>query len=94
MTKEQEAKLDEFMEATRRVFGHPRLARVNDCTQTEFNKLPGLVRAGVFMEWTGLSRPELDEEVANGAIRVYPKPGGGQQLYYKTEIARLTGFKL
>lgn len=94
MTKEQEAKLDELMEATRRVFGHPRLARVNDCTQAEFNKLPGLVRAGVFMEWTGLSREELDEEVKGGGVRTYQRHTGGQRWYYKTEIARMTGFKL
>jgi hypothetical protein len=94
MTKAQEAKLDEFMEATRRMFGHPRLARVNDCTQSEFNKLPGLLRASVFMEWTGLSREELDDEVRSGHIETYQKPDGGQRWYYKREIARMTGFKL
>jgi hypothetical protein len=94
MTKDQEQKLDEFLEAARRMFCNPRVARVNDCTQAEFNKLPGLVRAGVFIEWTGLSREELDTEVREGHLKAFKKPNGGQTLYYKHEIARMTGFKL
>ena len=73
MTKDQEQKLDEFLAAARRMFCNPRLSRVNDCTQAEFNKLPGLVRAGVFIEWTGLSRPELDTEVREGQRRNWRK---------------------
>lgn len=94
MTKSQEAKLDEFLNAARRMFCNPRKLGVNDCTQAAFNKLPGLVRASVFLEWTGLSRAELDAEVQGGHIKTYQKPGGGQSWYYKHEIARMTGFKL
>jgi hypothetical protein len=94
MTKDQEQKLDEFLEAARRMFCNPRVARVNDCTQAEFNRLPGLVRAGVFMEWTGLSEQELSAEVKSGRMKVWQLKGGVQRLYYKHEIARMTGFKL
>ena len=96
MTKEQSRNLDEFLAVARKVFLEParaRQLRVNDCTQEAFNKLPLLVRAGVFMEWTGLSPDELREEVRAGLIRVLERPGG-RRYYYKTEIARMTGLKL
>lgn len=93
MTKQQEETLAEFIAVARRVFEPMRSRRVNDCTQAEFNKLPGLVRAGVFMEWTGLSEGELADEVRLGHIRVLERDGS-RRYYYKTEIARMTGLKL
>jgi hypothetical protein len=62
------------------------------CTQAEFQKLPGLVARSVFMDWTGLSSDELSDEVKAGRIVVYRTDGYAR--YYKHEIARLTGFKM
>jgi hypothetical protein len=64
------------------------------CTQAEFNKLPGLVTRAVFMDWTGLSKNELGEEVHAGRIAVYKAKKNGNAKYYKHEIARLTNFKM
>lgn len=66
--------------------------RVVQCTQAEFNKLPGLVSRSVFMDWTGLAHNELCDEVRAGRIETYRT--NGYARYYKREIARLTGFKL
>ena len=64
-----------------------------ECTQVQFNKLPGLVSRSVFRDWTGLSSDDLSEEVKMRRIAVYQREGGYAR-YYKHEIARLTGFKM
>ncbi len=62
------------------------------CTQAEFNKLPGLVSRSVFRDWTGLSSDELSDEVK--ARRIVVHQTDGYARYFKHEIARLTGFKM
>lgn len=63
-------------------------------TQEEFERLPGLVPRAVFLAWTGLSAPELYDEVKVGRIKVYQPGEGKYRKYYKVEIARIAGFKL
>lgn len=74
---------------------HPsRELRPFNCTQEQFDKLPGLVSRGTFVYWTGLSPEELTKEVLAKHIAVYKPNGRMQALYFKHEIARLTYFKL
>lgn len=90
MSAQLESKLDEVLGLLRR-WGR---RGVVDCTQEAFNRLPGLVRRSTFMEWTGLSSEELADEVAQKRIAIYKPKGREQALYYKHEIARLTGMRM
>lgn len=64
------------------------------CTQANFHLLPGLVSRSTFREWTGLSEGDITEGVRAGRIQTYRPKADGYRLYYKAEIARMTGFKL
>lgn len=72
----------------------PKRLRLLKCTQTLFDMMPGLVSKAEFQDWTGLSENELYDEVRAGRITVYKPDEHGYALYYKREIARLTGFKM
>ena len=74
---------------------HPaRELRPFNCTQQDFDKLPGLVSRATFLYWTGLSPEELTKETTERHIAVYKPREHGKALYFKYEIARLTKFKL
>jgi hypothetical protein len=74
---------------------HPaRELRPFNCTQEDFDKLPGLVSRATFLYWTGLSPEELTKETTERHIAVYKPRENGKALYFKYEIARLTKFKL
>lgn len=70
-----------------------RRPRVVVCTQAEFDRLPALVGRREFMEWTGYNRSELAQEVRAGRIKVYRPDGVPRARYFKSEIARLGGFR-
>lgn len=72
----------------------PKRLRVVKCTQELFDLLPGLVSRQEFRDWTGLSENDLLAEVRANRIQIYRPSDHGYRLYYKHEIARLTGFKL
>src|SRR6266498_2374293 len=42
-----------------------------ECTQKEFDLLPGLVPRSVFCYWTGLSDGDLSQEVKDGLVAIY-----------------------
>lgn len=90
MNAELAEKLDEVLQRLRRLDGR----RTEDCSQAAFHKLPHLVQRATFMEWTGLNRDDLASEIVAGRIEVYKPAGREHALYYKREIARLTGLKL
>jgi hypothetical protein len=74
---------------------HPaRELRPFNCTQNDFDKLPGLVSRSTFLYWSGLSDEELTRETKAGHIQVYKAREKGKALYFKRDIARLSGFKL
>jgi hypothetical protein len=74
---------------------HPaRELRPFNCTQEDFDKLPGLVSRSTFLYWTGLSDEELSGEVKAKRIAIYKPRENGKALYFKYEAARLTKFKL
>lgn len=72
----------------------PKRVRVVKCTQALFDMMPGLVTKEEFQDWTGLSDEDLYAERKAGRIAVFKKDDHSYALYYKREIARLTGFKL
>ena len=109
MKPELEGKIEETLQLVRALSEHvlkrdpgavrPPLERRSraglvKCTQETFYMLPGLVGRAVFQDWTGMSSEHLSEEVKAGRITVYKATEHGHALYYKKEIARLTGFKL
>jgi hypothetical protein len=68
-------------------------------TQSEFDKLPGLLTPSQFMGVTGLSRHKLREESEAGALQVYrARPRNGRRRayrkYFKRDAARLSGFEM
>lgn len=106
---EMESKVQETLELVRKLSEHvlkrdpgavppppARRARAGlvKCTQEAFYLLPGLVGRAVFQDWTGMSDEHLQAEVKAGRIAVYKATDNSYALYYKKEIARLTGFKL
>ena len=90
MNTEMAAKLEEVVRVLRRLEGR----RTDDCSQSAFHKLPHLLPRQTFLEWTGLNKDDLMDEVNAGRIEVYKPEGREHALYYKREIARLTGLKL
>lgn len=62
--------------------------------QGAFDGLPALVSRKEFMAWTGYDKDELAAEVREGHVRVYRPKGYVRAKYYKSEIARLGGWKL
>lgn len=72
----------------------PKRIRILKCTQALFDTLPGLVTKEEFQDWTGMSDEDLYAERKAGRIAVFKPDEHGYALYYKREIARLTGFKL
>lgn len=68
--------------------------RVTKCTQEAFDRLPALVSRAEFMDWTGYCESELREEVQAQRIRVYKPKGHAKARYYKSEVARLGGWKM
>jgi len=93
MSKTLELKIDKLLALLTPHLPHFK-ARVVKCTQEEFARLPGMVSRSEFMDWTGYSDNELSEEVKSGRIRVYLPEGKTKARYYKSEIARLGGWKL
>lgn len=63
-------------------------------TQEDFNRLPGLVSRQVFLDWTGLGEEQLSLCVREGTLAVWRRDTHAHALYLKTEIARLTGYRL
>lgn len=100
------SKADETLELVRKLSEHvlrrdpaPVLNRRGElrtiqCTQEEFERLPGMVKRAEFLAWTGLNKDDLLAEVRAGRIQVFKPDENGYALYYKHEIARLTGFKM
>ena len=68
--------------------------RVTVCTQAEFDKLPALVSLQEFLDWTGYNRSDLSVEIRAGRIKTFLPPGRRKKKYYKSEIARLGGWKM
>lgn len=74
-------------------------------TQREFDGLPGLLTRKVFLAATGLHGRDLRRMRRTGELKVFTRKwrtvgewkGRKRQpapLYYKSEAARITGFKL
>lgn len=68
-------------------------------TQTDFDKLPGLLSPSQFMGATGLSRHKLREQREAGVLPCYTgAPQGGRKRayrkYFKRDAARIGGFEL
>jgi hypothetical protein len=98
ITEEILRKQDELLNLVRglsELARHPaRELRPFNCTQEDFNKLPGLVSRSTFLYWTGMTDGELTVEVRAKHINCYKPRDNGKALYFKYEIARLTHFKL
>ena len=72
---------------------------VEEVTQAMFNKLPGLLTPAMMRLVTGLDDRGLEALIDAGTIRRLKLPvrKGCQRSYckyYKTDAAKLTGFKL
>lgn len=93
MSKALENKIQKLLELLEPKLPHFR-ARVLKCTQEEFSRLPGMVSRAEFLDWTGYSVRELDEDVKAGLIKVYRPEGRVKARYFKSEIARLTGWSM
>lgn len=63
------------------------LRRPDPLTVETWRRLPWLLPRAVVMEWTGLSREELEEEVAAGRLSVFRARRKGK--YFKEQIGRL-----
>jgi len=63
-------------------------------TQTEFDKLPGLLTLKVFRSITGLSKEKLRAMRIGNMVASVRAPEGRNYMYRKCDAARLTGFKL
>jgi hypothetical protein len=73
---------------------NPKRSLREPCTQALFDHLPGLVPRSEFLRWTGITAEELANSVKGKMIDCYLPKGRTVKMYYKHEIARLTGFKL
>lgn len=58
-------------------------------TRQEWDKLPLLLTRAVVMEWTGLSKRDLDDEVRKGRIRIYR--GLKKRKFLKVDVAAIVG---
>jgi len=63
-------------------------------TQTEFDKLPGLLPAKLFRQATGLTKEKLRHMRQTGFILGVRQPGSWKFYYRKCEAAALTGYKM
>jgi hypothetical protein len=63
-------------------------------TQTEFNNLPGLLTLSVFREVTGLSKENVGQLVKSKELKVWMARQDGRRRFYKSDAARIAGFKL
>lgn len=71
------------------------LARLTDIDQRQaaFDKLPLLLHAGTFAQWAGVNVSTVHRWVTQGHLALCIPPGNIQGLHYKSELARLTGYK-
>lgn len=66
-----------------------RLMRADRLTAERWDRLPFLLPRATVLEWTGLDRRELSDEVRAGRLRVFKPKGSGKSKYFKSEIAQL-----
>lgn len=71
------------------------LARLDDIAtrQTRFDALPLLLPAGRFADWAGVNVSTVHRWVNQGHLTLCIPPGNIQGMHYKSELARITGYK-
>lgn len=60
----------------------------------DYHEQGALISRGVFLRWTGLTRWDLARLVEAGEIRTWRPRGSRYQKYYKTEAARIAGWRI
>lgn len=60
--------------------------------QAAFDRLPLWLPRGVFLEWSGLDRRALAEEVRAGGVLIHRTKSTGRAKYWKGSLAHWAGF--